>query len=368
MNCGPWVVDIFSIFCEFDESIPIGTYNIDFENVKFEYSNVEINLYSSVSIEIIKEDYNMVDIYSEIQTINLSDDKEEYELKFNIYSYNNEQLFFIFGENIVQANCNQKNNLLICPLKKDTIKNQLGAWINTFLTYVDGNGDFLLPYFGQNVVFNYNGDKTDIFISFKKLLTRNNIGKKGIIIYETNVTDVPIMDISFGNSFYLFQSEERSSCRFVKGGKNPMLYICQLYNVEYAPNKVLSLKDIEKEGQLPHLIYNFRIQPTKMKGSFTINEYNDIFIYKIYPELLDFTLKDSYKIDIITKDLDDLPGMTFNEEKPDLECENKGMIKRCLVTKEHFEGLKSDYYYIMRDFLNIKEIVYETIPIQVILS
>ena len=69
MNCGPWVVDIFSIFCEFDESIPKGTYNIDFENVKFDYSNIEINLYSSVSIEIIKEDYNMVDIYSEIQTI-----------------------------------------------------------------------------------------------------------------------------------------------------------------------------------------------------------------------------------------------------------------------------------------------------------
>ena len=49
-----------------------------------------------------------------------------------------------------------------------------------------------------------------------------------------------------------------------------------------------------------------------------------------------------------------------------------GMIKRCNVTKDHFEGLKSDYYYLMSSFYNInekdKEIVYEVAPIKIILS
>ena len=59
--------------------------------------------------------------------------------------------------------------------------------------------------------------------------------------------------------------------------------------------------------------------------------------------------------------------MTFNETKQDLTCEDKVNFKRCIVPKEHFEGLKSDYYYIMRNYFNKKEIVYEAIPVKVIL-
>ena len=55
------------------------------------------------------------------------------------------------------------------------------------------------------------------------------------------------------------------------------------------------------------------------------------------------------------------------KKKKDLICENNGMITRCNITKEHFEGLKTDYYYIMHDFFNNKEIAYEVVPVKVIL-
>ena len=49
------------------------------------------------------------------------------------------------------------------------------------------------------------------------------------------------------------------------------------------------------------------------------------------------------------------------------------MIKSCYVTKDHFQGLKTDYYYIRRNRLNnevdkvSKEIAYEVVPVKVIL-
>ena len=63
VQCGLWIIDLNYIFCEFDESIPEGLYNITFENIKFFYFDYEINLHSS-DISIIKENYDMIDLYS----------------------------------------------------------------------------------------------------------------------------------------------------------------------------------------------------------------------------------------------------------------------------------------------------------------
>ena len=118
VQCGLWILRDTYIFCEFDESIPKGLYNITFENIKFFYFDFEINLHSPF-IQIIKEDYDMVDLHSSNQTINLSIYKKEYEIKYSVKSYHNEQLYFSVC-NIFQANCKQKNNeLIIIFLIKD---------------------------------------------------------------------------------------------------------------------------------------------------------------------------------------------------------------------------------------------------------
>ena len=115
VNCGPWIAgQNFEIFCELDESLPKGDYYIKFDNISFTYSDIEINLYSEDNIDILKQDFDMIDLYSNIQTINLIDNKKEYELKYYVKSYHNEKLYFYFG-NIVLANCNQKNDILTYP-------------------------------------------------------------------------------------------------------------------------------------------------------------------------------------------------------------------------------------------------------------
>ena len=366
INCGPWVVDeSFYIFCEFDESIPKGIYHIKFDGINFNYSGVEINLYSYNSIKITKEDYDMVDLCSNIQTINLFDNKKEYELNYSVKLYHNEQLYFLFG-NFVLANCNQKNDILTCTLKRDTIENNMGSYNLTDLLYFDRYGRLQFLDFSSFIQVAYNSEKKDIFVAITNLLTRNNIGINGALVYETNVTDIPNIDIDFFLSLYE-DIDNEISCRFLKGEKKPMLFVCFSPFSEYVYLEKFSLRELKSEEIIQTAKYNFRIQPMKKNDIFIAGAYNESFIAKIYPEILDFTSRNSYQIEIFNGDSNLLTGITFNEKKEDLKCENNGHIKRCNVTKEHFEGLKTDYYYIMRDFFNNKEIAYEVVPIKVIL-
>ena len=371
INCGPWIIDEdFSIFCEFEESIPKGEYSIEFENITFDYSDIQIELYSDRINRIIKVDYNMVDIYSEIQTINLTDNKEEYELNYYVNSYYNEQLYFQFNLNIIQLNCNQKNNVLTCLIKRDIIENRLSIENNNEINlyYFDRDG---LPQkcefsFINMIHNNEKADKTDIFVGITNLLTRNDIGYYGVISFETNVTEISNVDIWF--YFELFENESGTMCRFLKGDKKPMIFNCFLIGINNQSNKNLLIKEYKSEFIFNESVkYNFRIQPIKQNYTFSIKLYKEPYILKSYPEVLDFTKKDSYKIEFISVFPNYLTGVTFNEKKEDLKCENKEMIKSCKVAKDHFEGLKTDYYYIKHDYLNNKEILYELVPVKVIL-
>ena len=366
VNCGPWVADeSFYIFCEFDESIPKGIYNIKFDNIKFTYSDVEINLNNYYSIEITKEDYDMVDLCSNIQTINLFDNKKEYELNYSVILYHNEQLYFLF-DSLVQANCSQKNDILTCTLKRDTIENNMGSDNITGLIYFDRYGRLQIPVFSSYIQVTYNNEQKDIFVAVTNSLTRNSIGINGAFVYETNVTDIPNIDIFFLLSIYE-NIEDEITCHFIKGEKKPMLLVCISPFSKYEYFENISIRELKNEEIVKTAGYNFRIQPMKKNDTIIAGAYNDSFILKIYPEILDFTSQNSYQIEIFSLDPNLLTGITFNEKKEDLKCENYGIIKRCNVTKEHFEGLKTDYYYIMRDFFNNKEIAYEVVPVKVIL-
>lgn len=365
VQCGLWIFPVVYVFCEFDESIPEGLYNITFENIKFFYFDFEINLHSP-DIPIIKENYDMVDLYSGEQTVNLSIYKEEYEIKYYVKSYHNEQLYF-FISNIFQANCNQKNNELICTIKRDILENQLEEQTHEGKLFFERNGKIEKCEFCPSVRFTWTiEEQTDIFVGVTNLLTRNIIGGGGSFVYETNVTNISNIDISFR-----FQPWNHlgAGCRFLKGGNKPMLLVCDLifYHLGYT-FKI----ELEEECIVKTFKYNLRIQPMKRKDNFTVvlyKSYNESYIMKVFPEVLDFRKKNSYQIDIIIRYYPwNLTGVTFNEAKQDLTCEDKVDFKRCIVPKEHFEGLKSDYYYIMRDYINKKkEIAYEVIPVKVIL-
>ena len=100
IECRFWKNDRGSyIYCEFNENFPKGQYYFQF-NDTFNYLGYEINLYSYEIFNITKLDSDLIDLYSETQTINVIDDKDIYELKFKIVSYNEENIFitYIFHE------------------------------------------------------------------------------------------------------------------------------------------------------------------------------------------------------------------------------------------------------------------------------
>ena len=85
---------------------------------------------------------------------------------------------------------------------------------------------------------------------------------------------------------------------------------------------------------------------------------------------MDFTKKDTYNIIYAFEYPDNLYGFTYNEDSEDLECDViGGSIKKCLVSKSHFNGKKNGYYFLKNDiYLNKKSILYEVNPVKVILS
>ena len=94
----------------------------------------------------------------------------------------------------------------------------MGIQNATGLVYFDRFGRIQIPEFSSYIQVIYNNEQKDIFVAVTNLLTRNNIGINGAIVYETNVTDIPNIDILFNLLLYE-DYEDGVSCRFIKGEK-----------------------------------------------------------------------------------------------------------------------------------------------------
>ncbi len=79
-----------------------------------------------------------------------------------------------------------------------------------------------------------------------------------------------------------------------------------------------------------------------IQDNICLKKIHSSFIYYFYPPELDFTKKDSLIIEYNIEYPPYVVGITFNENKPDLDCKTMGEeIKRCMVPKSHFEGKKN---------------------------
>ena len=112
IKCWLWNEYILKVFYNIDENIPKGEWIIYLDVISFKYKNYIINLSTIDSpIKFTKtDDLNIVDLYSDKQTINLDDGKQSYDLKFKIVSYNKEKI--IINKNTV-LDCKPKNGELI---------------------------------------------------------------------------------------------------------------------------------------------------------------------------------------------------------------------------------------------------------------
>lgn len=367
INCGPWKdKERFFIFCDMNESIPKGHYFIKF-NQTFRYLDYQAFIISDEILMITKTDEDIIDLFSNIQTINVTEGTDIYNLKFQITSYNKERLY-LASNKIIQLDCKQNRLELICSINKSILEGQTSQKTEVIIMslYKDGNLRFfdLIPSIEVNFI---NYQKTDIYIGIKKLLT-NYAGIKSAIAYETNITN--IQDIYSGTFEMSFNGVSSNlSCNLVKGESNPLLIICYL-DYGQIQEDILTLKEIENEIKLNEINnkYNFRIQPVNNNESISYVDKNYCLIQSIHPNILNFKEKNSIEIELLIENPNYLNGITFNENSEDLKCVDSGNLKKCIVPRDHFKEEKKRYYYIKYNgFNNSKFNSYENFPIKIIL-
>ena len=362
------------VLCELDENIPQGNYSINFNNINFMYNDKEIIVNSSQHFDFEKLDSYIPDLYSDEQNITVENNKESIEIKFKIISYHNETIV-LWGtdENLeILDNCKVENNELICLIQKKTLleimPNPTG---NFYLIYCDNkNYDSTFYRLVDKIIINYYGiEKEDIFIGINKLV-EDKLGSDSFVAYETNITNIPNFRTGLISFSLKFGGVEEHYCGFKKYDDTPLLLLCGFIN--YSTNETY-LSEIEKEIILDNnnIKYNLRIQPVKNNQKIDCNDLGQFYLGLYYPKILDFTNQDKINITFTGKfELkNDNPSIRLNLNADNLECEEKSRFLICIVSKSHFEGRKSGYYYpIHVNNLNEKHIFYNNPPIKVILN
>ena len=314
-----------------------------------------------------------MDLYSDKQTINLDDGNKSYDLKFKIVSYSQKKIGLNW--NTILNDCKQVNDELICTLTKKKVEEIVVFWegkIYFQVMFINENYRVTnFPLIPNIEIIYKNIQKKNINVVITKL--KEKVSEQDTYIaYETNVKDIDNVYMgpkSFNLPFTNGENEERFTCSLKKYDENPLLLIC------FANRKGgYYLKEITEDIQLDtnlNIKYNFIIKPVKILDKLELDRDKEgSFIMFFTPEVLDFTEKDSLTIEYYIRNPASLTGITFNEKKGDLACENLGqMAKRCSVPKSHFEGKNSGYYFTKhQNHLSGKSFSYEAPPVKVILS
>ena len=104
------------------------------------------------------------------------------------------------------------------------------------------------------------------------MLTKKSLRNEGIIVYETNVTKIPNIDIYIYLILFNERYNEYINCRFLKGGTKPMLLVCRLFYLLDWDQDFLTIKEYKEEIIFNKTVkYNFSIQPFNL---------GDIFIFQ----------------------------------------------------------------------------------------
>ena len=371
INCGFFHSknEYLHIFCNIDDNIPKGNYSINFpEEPITNYRNYNIIIYQEEILEFEKYDLDLVDLYSDNQTIIIEENKEIYELKFKITSYHQERILFYS----IFMDCSQEEDELICFINKKYLEAILttkeSRYSISYISYVFYQRVFpLIP----RIDIIYDVQKVDLYIGITKLI-ENITETNRFIAYETNITDINNLYSNLKFISINFENEDgnsyEQSCLFRKYDNSPLLLVCQI-------NKegINWLKEINEEKIIYddlNVKYNFRIQPVKNQEKIKYKKEQCAYIYWVYPPVLDFTKNDSLTIEYGLANPNSLNGITFNEDVKDLTCQNIGEeVKRCIVPKSHFEGKENGYYFMKHDnHLEGKSFSYEIFPIKIILK
>ena len=369
----------YYIICNVDNTITPGNYKLIFdENKKIDYENFTISfiIKEPEKLQFSKVDKNIADLYSNAQNLIIDETTNFYELIFKYDTYNREPL--LFNKYMHLKNCVNDSLDITCLVNKYDLLGYIPPNQNSFpISYYDYGSCTIneLPLIPINIINNIK-HKEDIYVNITNLLT-DNIDGKGVIVYETNVTNIStyyLIDKGFNLTFLKInnntkEKELQFECHFLKYDDRPLILLC--FASEEGEFK---LKEINETIISNYSIkYNYIINDVK-KVTNSIIKYNKTtgaFIYWYFPKELDFQDVNWIILDLYVDNAADLNGLTltFNKTSVDLKCGNiKNNIIRCNVTKDDFDDDEEDtrYYYIKRkNHLGDKVISFEVPPIKV---
>ena len=111
------------IFCRLNENLKSENQRIILKEVNFNYKGYNVIILPETYVTVYQRNYNIPFLYSERQNIELNDEKEFYELKFQILSYNNEIIYLT--NYFILDDCKIVNSELICNLPKKELESNL---------------------------------------------------------------------------------------------------------------------------------------------------------------------------------------------------------------------------------------------------
>ena len=370
ITCRLWKPNLENVhlLCDLKEILAKNnTKIISFINKELTYEDNIMHIVSNLSpIYIQQYNQEIPFLYSERQTINIIEDEDYYEIKFKMSKYNNE-LLFITGEDLSMIpldNNTIKGDELICSVKKDKLEEsiQKEEQLYKIKVYKESIGFINCKTILGIVVEKKIAEKENIYINITNLLEQS-ASINEYIAYETNITILPNI---MTREYDLQIAENNYKIYFKKSEGKPLLLLIladKLGNY--------SLGNIQENIILDkiHLMYNFIITPVNLKDFYEIKEEGFNNVLAIYPEIFDFSKKDSLILNIFLNNSDTYKNIKINPEaEKDLECTQDISLLRCIVPKNHFQINSSGNYYTYHlNYLNKYKPFYFFSPIKVIL-
>lgn len=375
-TCNLWKSVKYSyltIFCDLIEKPEKYDYNMEMEEYIMNYNNKKIKIFTSDYILIFFTDKKHPFLYSVNQTINLDEEKDVYNLKFNVGAYYDKNLFL---DKIQLDDCKVIQKEMTCKISKNKLENIINPDnnldnFNLFSFSLEYEENY---YYVSPIIIKHEKKiiKKDIYVNIIKLLN-NDLDRGNYITFETDINNFPIIektrdfDLNFTNVFY-----ENQKCFLKKNDNSPLLLLCELN--DFLGNNI-TLKEIDKLNiSNIHLKYNFILSYSNKNEYIRTHSWISCtnHISLIYPQTLDFTKKENLNITIYSYQCNNY-GLSLNPKSQDLKCSksSNGNVYNCLIPKNHFDNLKNGFYYLYHDNNyeeNYKTINYEVTPFKVIFT
>ena len=222
------------VLCTKDEDFNLTDSFYEFKVTPFSYKNYHIIISSEANLyfEFQKLDENIPFLYSEPQYIDLSTQKDYYELSFKMESTYPEYFSLTEKEEttsfIHMNNCTIKDYKLFCQVKKEILEEVFTYNTSLNLVYLSKQYGAIKYEFVLDINVIYDRPKKDINILLTEVLTLESEINSTVAI-RTNITEIdPLTTKLFLFKFYDNTQYQYKNCFFKKfnnNGNNLLLFL-----------------------------------------------------------------------------------------------------------------------------------------------